>query len=394
MTMAMMTRLSCILASIIASTSILGIPIAMAEGESMKSSPVLLDGSSATVVETTSAAKKVSAKNLTMYHINPMDYPVDPVNMNLADLNGAVYFDLFEMLNIFWCSDKNPKVHHPKFFCDNPEYDGKGRHKDIGVTKLIVQVTPIDNKLYGEYAMCNLCRNGGSPIDPFHKCRHGEYVCDCFGTVFLRHKKCANPAVGRKRLYYFGGEQDDDSLLFQEGYDYYDDVVVPGYSTLLATRTDDRPPPDDTEYNKTVYSQLRAVRRLHGFWYSTLDIGQGRTWRTVRVAKRVTKECHASSFVRSVQEHDRTRNDDRFAECLRDNDCGSGDHHHHNNNNRTQPNKCWVECFADALLGPNSTQAEGYHGGGMNQRELLEAWSRPFDSDDPDKGGCPDMRPE
>ena len=34
------------------------------------------------------------AKNITVYHVNPVIYGVAPVNMNTADLLGDMYFDL------------------------------------------------------------------------------------------------------------------------------------------------------------------------------------------------------------------------------------------------------------------------------------------------------------
>ena len=45
------------------------------------------------------------------------------------------------------------------------------------------------------------------------------------------------------------------------------------------------------------------------------------------------------------------------------------------------------------MLGPDA----GKPGGavtGMKQSALLEAWQLPFASDDPQKGGCPDVRGE
>merc|ERR1712224_919104 len=154
-------------------------------GEASLSSP----GPSKVGVAAVEMAKKASAQNLTLYHINPLEYPVEPINMNLADLNGAIYFDLALMFGIFWCTDTDPNIPHPKY-CNNPEYNGnqeKDHRQIIGVTKLVVEVTPIDNKLYGGYAMCNICQNGTSIVSPSHKCRDGDYVCDCFsGIIYPR----------------------------------------------------------------------------------------------------------------------------------------------------------------------------------------------------------------
>jgi hypothetical protein len=287
------------------------------------------------------------------------------------------------MFGIFWCTDTDPNLPHPKY-CNNPEYNGnqeKDHREIIGVTKLVVEVTPIDNKLYGGYAMCNICQNETSIDFPSHKCRDGDYVCVCSsGIIYPRPKICTNPAVGRKRLYWVGDDHDD--YLFREG---YNDDIVPGYSSFAAM---DPPPEPADPATKSIYSQLRLLRRTHGFWYSTLDIGHGIAWRTVRVAKQITKACHAWSFVRSVRENDREHNNDRFAGCLRD-ECDIAVPAYTSN-----LTNCWVQCFSDALLGANSTSMNGYNGGGMNQRQLLEAWSRPFESDDPVLGGCPDMRLE
>jgi fumarate reductase subunit C len=59
-------------------------------------SPVSLRASlvAAVVAVATAQIPREFAKNVTVYHVNPVVYGVAPVNMNTADLFGDMYFDL------------------------------------------------------------------------------------------------------------------------------------------------------------------------------------------------------------------------------------------------------------------------------------------------------------
>ena len=131
-----------------------------------------------------------AATNTTLYHINPLSYPAAPVNMDLGDIAGDLFFDISQVLNVFACYDK-PAV--PYIICDNKETVGK----DLGVTKVVLAVS---EQSYGPYATCNICINGTSPLNASHSCTDGEYVCDrCDRTfthpgAFTNHRRSC---VGR-----------------------------------------------------------------------------------------------------------------------------------------------------------------------------------------------------
>ena len=67
--------------------------------------------------------------NLTVYHINPLAFPGAPINMDLGDLDGDVFFDILTIASTFAC--KQPSGGIGKYLvCDNQEVVGH----DIGVT--------------------------------------------------------------------------------------------------------------------------------------------------------------------------------------------------------------------------------------------------------------------
>ena len=106
--------------------------------------------------------------NATLYHINPLAYPAAPVNMDLGDVAGDLFFDIQQILSEFPCHDTLPKPS----YCVNKETHGQ----DIGVTKVVLALS---EQSYGPYATCNICVNGTSPLNHSHTCTKGEYVCDC-----------------------------------------------------------------------------------------------------------------------------------------------------------------------------------------------------------------------
>ena len=51
---------------------------------------------------------------------------------------------------------------------------------------------------------------------------------------------------------------------------------------------------------------------------------------------------------------------------------------------------CFVTCFYQTVLGPQSAHSKNTTGG-MPMEDLDNAWRAPFASDDPSKGGCPEI---
>lgn len=323
--------------------------------------------------------------NLTLYHIHPAEYPGgDLANRNLADLNGALYFDLFEIFEVFMCTDPKYPLPDKEFRCGNSEYTFDGA--DTVVTEVVVEVTPVDNKLYGSYGTCNPCRNGTSPLRPSYTCHEGEYVCDCRKRKHLipHLVDCTDPRVGRHRL--FPNIKNEHERWMST------------YAVSNSINDDDPTPPPQDPSTKTAFAEYRSVTRTWGFWYSMFAAGEGVAWRTVRVTKRLSKACHARSFVQAIAEVTQAQSNNHtrvvsLAGCVREHRCSAppaGQAAAAKDGFEVTP--CWAECLADALLGPNATSMDGYGGGGLNQRTLLDAWARPFRSDDPALGGCPDVR--
>eukprot|EP01052_Picozoa_sp_SAG31_P032003 SAG31_NODE_3461_length_4248_cov_1.470234_2_plen_169_part_00 len=91
--------------------------------------------------------------------------------------------------------------------------------------------------------------------------------------------------------------------------------------------------------------------------------------------KRVTKACSDDSIYRYIEERDGAG---CFSACQKP--LGGGW--------RNTSDECWVRCLFVTVLGP----ASGDHNPkarGLSRAEMLEAWGRPFASDDPVRGGCP-----
>ena len=47
--------------------------------------------------------------NVTLYHINPLSYSAAPVDMDLGDVAGDLYFDISQVLQAFSCHGMLPK---------------------------------------------------------------------------------------------------------------------------------------------------------------------------------------------------------------------------------------------------------------------------------------------
>ena len=195
--------------------------------------------------------------NTTLYHINPLDYPFEPINMDLGDLAGDLLFDISVIVNVFACS-VHPVPHG--VICNNSETTGD----DIGVTKLVIELD--DN--FGPYATCNICIDGSSPLNHSHHCKPHEYVCDCEAGGFPPHSVPCIANVGR---------QNESAFLGSSGVGRFCAFGVGNAKvSTCAIGT--------------------AADKLQGFWYSTLDIGRGVTWRVAEVVKRVHRKCHIASF--------------------------------------------------------------------------------------------------
>ena len=87
----------------------------------------------ASAVAAASALDPAHAMNITVYHVNPHRFGAIPLNMDVGNAPGDLFFDLFEvMMAPLSCK------HHSRFghMCANPEATGH----DLVVNKLTLEV--------------------------------------------------------------------------------------------------------------------------------------------------------------------------------------------------------------------------------------------------------------
>jgi len=279
------------------------------------------------------AGRGATWENITVYHVNPHKYGAIPVNMDIADSTGDLFFDLDQVMVVpLACADAK----HAGHSCSNPEADGK----DLMVNKLTLSV----NTDYSTYAKCNIGVNGTDHHG--HACKDDTYCCFCSGSHWGPDVPC-NTTLGRENLYETHGSR---------GGCRSGSTASSCYSGNVAKKLDSQYP---------------------GFWFSSLDTGYcgatgaapDCTWRVVAVEKIVTRECHTKVFGDLVQAS-------APPDCL--NSCGT------QKTNSSSP--CWTDCFYKAALGPES----GTPGGavaGMPIGDLVAAWEKPFLPEA--QGGCP-----
>eukprot|EP00933_Yihiella_yeosuensis_P055909 TRINITY_DN54869_c0_g1_i1.p1 TRINITY_DN54869_c0_g1~~TRINITY_DN54869_c0_g1_i1.p1 ORF type:complete len:347 (+),score=28.84 TRINITY_DN54869_c0_g1_i1:51-1043(+) len=286
---------------------------------------------------------EVTSQIFEVYHINPLHMGPIPINMDVGDALGDLYFDLkFVLMQPLLCLDKSRQD------CKNPETSAP----DLVVNKLQIEV--FGN--FSGYATCNI--GLAHDKDTFGRpCQEGKYCCIC-----------GNPWKERR-----GG-------------------LIPCPATVGSMNISDKldfPPTSLCNVSVPVAAQVcwqtKLIQKLRnaskvGWWYSTVEYGycplhphspSNCTWRVRSVDKIINKTCHANSFFRTVEARDQT--------CF--DDCGTV---------RNTTSECWTRCFYSTVLGVDA----GKPGGavtGIPMDDLVHAWEAPFRTDDPLLGGCPGL---
>eukprot|EP00037_Helgoeca_nana_P017311 m.163931 g.163931 ORF g.163931 m.163931 type:complete len:310 (-) comp23933_c0_seq4:143-1072(-) len=279
------------------------------------------------------------AVNITVFHVNPEEYGVAPINMNTADALGDMYFDLRTKGLPIECASGDPAAARD---CDNAEV---ANNSALVITKLIVE---IDSRT-GDYGRCNICVNG-TDNHGNNSCTNGVYDCTCGG--FGPPEPCGQ-AVGVENITEHTKKQSCRGG--DPAWQCWHDVT--GHKT-------------------------------GGMWYSTYGAGYcgdgsspppaGCTWRVAEFVKRVNKTCSDNVIYNEVESVGLPC----FDGCK---DSGVGP-------KRNSSDPCWIGCFYDTVLGPDA----GTPGGtiaGMPLSDLLVAWNLPFATTDPTKKGCPALKP-
>lgn len=339
------------------------------------------------------------ATNLTLYHVNELSYPTEPVNMNTADIDGDMYFDLRSRGIPLECGIWRNESWWSHFDCSNPEVANVSK---LAVTKLVVEV----DMRWGDYADCN--------VDPVT----GIYSCDCTDvpdncTSFTTKTKCNN--ANSCEWDDEGGRCDPDGcanitdrLQCEQGYhkcvwhavtarcgDPPDKVVcnhtLVGSLNLSLVNWGQNPQPGFTP-STVDYWHANVLRKIRGLWYSTWADGECRpddpsqvfcSWRVVATVKKISKECSDAAFNAVIVQGDKIA--PWGARCF--DGCSAAEQ-------KNTTSKCWLECFYANVLGRNgSSQFMNYSSpeSGIPLSELRTTWNRPFLP--VAQGGCPSVLP-
>lgn len=282
--------------------------------------------------------------HLTAYHINPHHLGVMPVNMDVADLQGEIFFGLSTLTVPLACRNDSA-AHMSHHDCTNAETQSS----DVVASKLALHV----RGTYGQYAACNVCPSSG--VDDYSKleCNPGAYICTCRhggGTELVR---CENQtAVGRE----------DVATYFKSW----------------------QPCTWDT-FMKAPYTcwWLPVVNVTGGTWFSLTQGGwcdrpganqTTCTWRA-SVEKVVNRTCSDNILYSAIESYDASHKG-CFGRCP-----GAG-------MMRNTSDPCWIYCVYATVAGPSALLPHGrQHIDSMPSALLEEAFQQPFWAEH--KGGCP-----
>ena len=141
------------------------------------------------------------AKNLTVFHINPLSFGPVPLNMDVGDAAGDLFFDLWDVIAYPIACPDGPQPPAPSGGghghnnCGNPETFG-----NLVVNKLTIEV---DSRFSG-YAKCNIGVNGTDGRG--HPCEDDTYCCFCGGFESPHPEPC-NATIGFENVSsFFGGQ--------------------------------------------------------------------------------------------------------------------------------------------------------------------------------------------
>jgi hypothetical protein len=288
------------------------------------------------------AVRPSHAKELTVFHVNQATFGEAPVNMNTGNANGDSYFDVRSVDLPIECAHITPQNAHD---CQNAELVSN----DLVITKLVLEV---DARSFGTYGYCNLCVNGSDHISNI-SCTNGAYSCICGKNQSLDppFERCGSN-VG---------------------------------TVNISQRVGSKPNNCTSEVDCYLINLARKLDNV--IWYSTTASGwcdqqssntNNCTWRVDRSIKRVNKTCSDNVLYSAVERND---NSGCFKRCNE----SSGVIHR----NLTDP--CWIRCFYSTVLGPNGGTSNASRHDGIDNRVLERAWEAPFKSEDPSRGGCPDL---
>lgn len=236
--------------------------------------------------------------NITVYHVNEGSYGAAPINMNTADLNGDMFFDLRSKPLAMECAPGRPPSGHD---CTNQEVNPPA-DDPLVVTKLVLTIAAA----FGPYGRCNVCVNGTDGHGD-NNCKDNAYICNCGGGG--GSSKC--PA----------------------------NVGFENVSTHFAGRRCNTGSPNYMCWKDATAGKVTTP--TGGVWYSTTDEGYGTTWKVATVVKRVSKACSDEAINAAVERAGSASG------CFQR--CGP----HSTGPGRNTSDACWITCFEETVLGPD-----------------------------------------
>jgi hypothetical protein len=292
--------------------------------------------------------------NLTLYHFYPSHMrdrsPTGIADFWLADpYNVAFYFLRTRMSNLaclveptsFYCQAINETLPYSQFLYEQL------------VVEVDLNAFPEDefNFGWGNYSTCAL------PNEDYR----ANYTCQC--TLFLRCNGLANTR-GRVAAHGFST--------------YGKDAPFGDWYSLLAQRGQHEcvgPSPPPCCHKETCQGVKNIPDNpLNAYWYNTMRAGgcvggvisPDCTWRVVETVKTTNATCHNAQIDANVET--------LASSCLSRSGCRSDI-------------KCYTTCYMEALLGVNATSPSQ----GLTADAITAIFTKPFKSEDPNLGGCPNI---
>lgn len=313
--------------------------------------------------------------------MNPVSAGAYPVNMDTGDALGDLYFYLGQFLLPLECQNVSAES-RAHFDCDNPERVSK----DLVVTRAEMS---FDDRFTG-YSGCNLC-NG---TDPFSRkpCVVGTYICDCEGHEH-DPSACNSHKVGEANVTQMFSPTQTNPTCKRSLNQFCEADRHNASSCTACLKAHDRELYNSSCHEQDFYSycpspwnncnqELGNVvpwgcwannipRKTGGLWYSTLQEGEGKTWKVLSL-RTVNETCLKSTIISSVEKHD---TDGCFNSC---------------SPTRNVTSACWIGCFFDTLLGPNAKKSTTLPLGGMSVVDVEKSWTDAFLPEA--QGGCPEIK--
>lgn len=347
------------------------------------------------------------AVNLTLYHVNEKNYTSSPRNMNTANIDGDMYFDLRTRGLPLECGPWVNQSFWSRLDCVNNEVNVDASL--LAITKLIITA---DHR-WGDYADCNIDDDTG-----LYSCECEDAPDNC--TAF-------NPPGGGP-----ASPKQQNNCNFANGcaYDSDDDRCevygcanissrldcVQGYHRCEWTGSACKPPPGPTPVcNGSLVGRLdlskqdwgrhshhghpltpidywhgNTLSKTFGWWYSTWAEGECKpddptqgfcSWQLTEVVKKIGKTCSDDAIDATIVAGDKSAK--WGAQCF--DKCSSADQ-------KNTTSECWIECFYSNVLGPAGSSSLLNHTSpnfGIPLVELQAAWDKPFKPES--EGGCPAM---